>query len=105
MMNDQDIKKIAKMAKIYIPESELAHYRDINDILTMIEQMDKINTDAVEAMSHPLEIIQRLRDDTITEHNERTRWQKVASNVEAGIYLVPQVFDQVCDHVTHDTKE
>ncbi len=95
-MNLDEIKKIAHMARIRLSDEELPKYQDINDILEMVAQISEIDTSNIEPMAHPIEMSQRLREDIVTETNQRDQLQKFApNNVEAGIYLVPQVVDQL----------
>lgn len=56
--------------------------------------MNQVNTEAVQAIAHPLDISQRLRKDTITEENLRDKYQQIAPQVEAGLYLVPKVIEE-----------
>jgi len=89
-----EIKRIARLAKIGIPDDKIKNYLDINPILELTHQINQINTTSVEPLSHPLEISQRLRPDMVTEVNHRTELQAIAPhNIEAGLYLVPQVLD------------
>ena len=93
-MNDEEIKKIARAARIKIGDEDIDKYRDINDILHFVAQIDTVDTENIDAMSHPLNISQRLREDTVTEINQRDILQSVAPHVEAGVYLVPQVIEE-----------
>jgi aspartyl-tRNA(Asn)/glutamyl-tRNA(Gln) amidotransferase subunit C len=56
-------------------------------------QMSELNTDNVSPMAHPLDQIQRLRPDVVTEHNQREHFQAIAPQVEDGLYLVPKVIE------------
>jgi aspartyl-tRNA(Asn)/glutamyl-tRNA(Gln) amidotransferase subunit C len=67
--------------------------RDLSRILEFVEQMNKVNTTGIKPMAHPLEAIQRLRPDEITETNQREIFQSGAPQIEAGVYLVPKVID------------
>ena len=40
---------------------------NIEKILNLVDEMNKVNTDEVEPMSHPLNLKQFMRDDKITE--------------------------------------
>ena len=94
-MNRNEIAKIARMARIRITEDEMDKYTDINNILKLYEQINEINTKNIEPMAHPLEILQRLRNDEITEKNERDYLQAIASgHIEEGLYLVPEVIEE-----------
>jgi aspartyl-tRNA(Asn)/glutamyl-tRNA(Gln) amidotransferase subunit C len=44
-------------------------------------------------MSHPQEVMQRLRDDAVTESDQRAGFQQAAPRVEDGLYLVPKVIE------------
>jgi aspartyl-tRNA(Asn)/glutamyl-tRNA(Gln) amidotransferase subunit C len=55
--------------------------------------MNTVNTEGVVPMSHPLEVVQRLREDTVTERDQRDEFQKVAPATRDGLYLVPRVIE------------
>ncbi len=61
--------------------------------LNFVEQMDKENTDNIEPFFNPLDRGARLRPDMVTEHDQRAAFQAIAPQVEAGLYLVPQVIE------------
>ena len=67
--------------------------RQISDILEMIQQLEKVNTDDIEPMAHPLNMKQRLRMDEVTEENQRDLYQENAVEFEQGFYKVPKVID------------
>lgn len=93
-VTNQDVQKIAHLARIEIPESELTPLNDqLNAILDLVDQLNTINTDNVTPLAHPLEAKQGLRDDTINTENQRDNYLSLAPNAEAGLYLVPQVIE------------
>jgi aspartyl-tRNA(Asn)/glutamyl-tRNA(Gln) amidotransferase subunit C len=47
----------------------------------------------VEPLAHPLEMTQRLREDTVTETDQHDHFQAIAPQVEADLYLVPKVIE------------
>ena len=57
------------------------------------EEMQAVNTDGVEPMSHPQELAQRLREDAVSETDRRAAYQSIAPQTEAGLYLVPKVIE------------
>ena len=65
----------------------------LNDILAMVDQMGAVDTTGVEPMSHPQEATQRLREDRVTETDQRELFQSIAPAVEDGLYLVPKVIE------------
>jgi aspartyl-tRNA(Asn)/glutamyl-tRNA(Gln) amidotransferase subunit C len=88
------VQKIALLARLRITAEEAQRYADsLSRILGLIEQMNAVNTDGVAPMAHPSESPLRLREDQVTEPNERDKFQAVAPAVEAGLYLVPKVIE------------
>jgi len=55
--------------------------------------MQSVDTASVEPMSHSQSVTQRLRDDIVTESDQRPLFQTLAPQVEEGLYLVPQVIE------------
>lgn len=95
-MNITEIKKIAQLARIEINPSDAEHYaNEISHILHLGDQMNAVDTSTIEPLAHPLDINQRLRDDTVTATNQRDYLQHGAPAVDAGLYLVPKVLDEV----------
>ncbi|HSW93194.1 MAG TPA: Asp-tRNA(Asn)/Glu-tRNA(Gln) amidotransferase subunit GatC [Gammaproteobacteria bacterium] len=93
-LTSDDIKKIAHLARLDFSEADTALYtKQLSNILHFIEQMNQADTRKVEAVAHSLDLTQRLRQDTVSEKDERDLFQSIAPRVEAGLYLVPKVID------------
>lgn len=89
-----DVKKIAHLARLNMNEADLAAYtKQLSTILDFVEQMNQADTTGIEPLAHSLEFSQRLRPDQITEVDQRAAFQTIAPQVEAGLYLVPQVIE------------
>ena len=90
-----EMKKIAHLARLNLSEADLTLYTpQLSNILHFIEQMNKTDTAHIEPLAHPLDISQRLRPDNITEPNLRDKYQRIAPQTEAGLYLVPKVIEE-----------
>jgi len=89
-----DVKKVARLARLEVSEQEAqtAHFQ-LTNIFGLIAEMQAVDTRGIEPMSHAQDVTQRLREDTVTESNQRELFQSVAPQVEAGLYLVPQVIE------------
>jgi aspartyl-tRNA(Asn)/glutamyl-tRNA(Gln) amidotransferase subunit C len=89
-----DVRRIADLAYIETNEEE-AHVvlAQLSDIFNLIEQMQAVDTSGVEPMSHAQDVTQRLRDDIVTESDQRELFQVIAPQVEEGLYLVPKVIE------------
>lgn len=93
-LTKDDVKKIAHLARLNMPEEDLAHFTpQLAGILDLVKQMNKTNTSHIVPLAHPLDLSQRQRPDVVTEFNQRAEAQAIAPQVEAGLYLVPKVID------------
>lgn len=93
-LNDDDIRNIAWLARLTIKEADIPKYsEELSKVLGLVEQMNEIDTDAVTPMAHPTDASQRLRDDKVTEPDQREHFQENAPLAENGLYLVPKVIE------------
>lgn len=93
-LDREQVRKIAHLARLHITEQEVGAYAEtLSRILGLIEQMNAVDTTGVTPMAHPNEASLRLREDTVTETNQREKFQQIAPAVEAGLYLVPKVIE------------
>ncbi|MGB5397132.1 MAG: Asp-tRNA(Asn)/Glu-tRNA(Gln) amidotransferase subunit GatC [Gammaproteobacteria bacterium] len=93
-LDAEQVKKIAHLARLKIDESDVPGYvTNLGNILHMFEQMNAVDTSKVVPMSHPLDAVQRLREDEVRETNQREVFQRIAPSTENGLYLVPRVIE------------
>lgn len=93
-LDAEQVKKIAYLARLEINEADIPGYAEtLSSILDLVDQMAAVNTDDVEPMAHPMDASQRLREDVVTESNQREHFQSVAPATEDGLYLVPKVIE------------
>ena len=93
-LDAEQVKKIAHLARLEINEADIPGYAEtLTSILDLVDQMAAVNTDDVEPMAHPMDASQRLREDVVTECNQREHFQSVAPATEDGLYLVPKVIE------------
>ncbi len=93
-LSAEDVKRIAKLARIRVNEAEVAAYQaQLNGIFGLIEEMQAVDTNGIEPMSHAQDLFQRLRADVVSEPDRRAAFQTVAPQTENGLYLVPKVIE------------
>ena len=93
-LSTQDVEKVARLARLAMDAKEIETARSqLSGIFDLIAEMKAVNTDGVEPMSHSQDVTQRLREDKVTETNQREAFQAVAPQVEQGLYLVPKVIE------------
>lgn len=89
-----DIRRVAQIARLGIAEEEEAAFADsLAYLFGLIDEMAAADTDGVDALAHPLDFRQRLRDDVVAESDQRETFQALAPHVENGLYLVPKVIE------------
>lgn len=89
-----DVQKVARLARLAMNETEIEAARSqLSGIFDLIAEMQAVDTRGIAPMSHAQDLAQRLRDDTVTEADQRQLFQSVAPQVERGLYLVPQVIE------------
>ena len=90
----EDVKRVAHLARLAVDETEARAVLDrLSGVFGLIEQMQAVDTRGIEPMSHALDLVQRLREDKVTENDQRSEFQAVAPQVESGLYLVPKVIE------------
>ena len=89
-----DVGRIAQLARIEVTEAEARQVlSQLQAIFGLIEELQSVDTQGIEPMSHAQDLILRLRADVVTEPDQHDRFQSVAPQVEAGLYLVPKVIE------------
>jgi aspartyl-tRNA(Asn)/glutamyl-tRNA(Gln) amidotransferase subunit C len=94
----QDVNRIAHLARLELSVAEQGPMLDqLNGFFSIVEQMDAVDTRGVEPLYTPLSAVQavalRLRDDVVTESDDRQANQRSAPAVEDGLFLVPKVIE------------
>ncbi len=93
-LKNEDVRSIAQLARLQISDAEVVQLTtDLSNILALAEQMKAVDTTGVKPMAHPLDAVQRLRDDKVTETDQREKFQRIAPDVENGLYRVPKVIE------------
>lgn len=93
-LTNADVQKVARLARLAMTEAEIESARSqLSGIFTLIAEMQAVDTTGITPMSHAQDVSQRLREDVVSEADQRELFQSIAPQVEAGLYLVPQVIE------------
>ena len=93
-LTERDVEKIARLARLRVTDAERTEVTArLGSILGMVDRLQAAATTGVEPMAHPLDAVQPLREDRVTESNHRDDYQRIAPAVEHGLYLVPRVIE------------
>lgn len=97
-LTSQDIARIANLARLELDaEHSNRMLQQLNGFFDIVEQMNAVDTAGVEPLAHPTAVMERvalrLRDDVVSEPNQREANQQSAPAVERGLFLVPKVIE------------
>ena len=93
-LTPEDLASIAHLARLEIDPAEVDEYvAKLGSILDLVAQLDSVDTSSVLPMAHPLNMVQRLRPDEVTESDHREQYQQNAADVSHGLYRVPRVIE------------
>jgi aspartyl-tRNA(Asn)/glutamyl-tRNA(Gln) amidotransferase subunit C len=93
-IDHKEVYRIARLARLRLGEDEAAAYAEtLSRILGLIERMNAVDTAGVEPMAHPTNMSLRLREDVVTETDQREKFLALAPAAEAGLFLVPKVIE------------
>lgn len=97
-LTSSDIARIANLARLELQNSESERMlTQLNGFFGIVEAMRAVDTSGIEPLAHPVATIQdialRLRDDAVSETNQREANQVSAPAVERGLFLVPKVIE------------
>ena len=95
-LTPNDVSRIAQLARLELqPAEQAAMLTQLNGFFGIVEQMSAVDTSGVEPLYTPLSAVQevtlRLRDDAVSETDQRESNQRSAPAVEDGLFLVPKV--------------
>jgi len=93
-LTTRDVEYIAHLARLEVSEDEIADYVDkLSNIIDLVAELGKLDTTDVVPMAHPLDMVQRLRPDEVTETDHRDDYQQNAPATGHGYYRVPKVIE------------
>jgi len=93
-LSPDQVRQVAHLARLELKNEQVEHYAtQLSNILGMVDRLTAVNTDGVSVMAHPLDMVQRLRPDVVTEPDQREAFQEHAPAVQDGLFLVPKVIE------------
>lgn len=93
-IDEERVLAVARLARLSLEPAEAARIRtDLQRILDMVEALQAAPADEVEPMAHPLDTVQPLRPDRVTEPDQREALMRGAPLARDGWFLVPRVIE------------
>ncbi|NQT26060.1 Asp-tRNA(Asn)/Glu-tRNA(Gln) amidotransferase subunit GatC [candidate division KSB1 bacterium] len=94
-ISDQDVEKIAQLAKLKITESEKESYRShLEEIVSYVEKLNELDTDDVDPTFSVQQRKQVLRPDETKPSLPREDALKNAPSQANGFFRVPKIISQ-----------
>jgi aspartyl-tRNA(Asn)/glutamyl-tRNA(Gln) amidotransferase subunit C len=84
--------RIAHLARLALDNPEDLR-KDLSQIVSMVDQIQAVDTTGISPMSHPFDTGLNQRPDLVTEPNQWPELKALAPKTEAGLFLVPQVME------------
>ncbi len=92
MITKEDVKHVAKLARLELTEDEIEKYsKQLGDILKYVEQMNEVDTTNVEPMPHAIPVTNVMREDVVKYEQTREELMQNAPVKEDGFFRVPKI--------------
>lgn len=94
-VSKKDVDYIKELARLRVSEEEAEGLvKDLNSILKYVEQLNEVDTDAVEMLVNPLYIENIYREDVVEESLSSEDFLKNAPERVEDYLKVPSVIDR-----------
>jgi aspartyl-tRNA(Asn)/glutamyl-tRNA(Gln) amidotransferase subunit C len=93
-VDEATVRRIARLARIKITEAEAKGLvKELSGILNWVEQLDEVDTSAVEPMTRVVPIELKKREDVVTDGGKAGDILKNAPMTEDGFFVVPKIVE------------
>ena len=93
-ISPEEVNDLCVLSRLEITLAEMHGVAaKLSEIVAMVDVLQAVDTAGVMPMAHPLDRVQRLREDRVTESDRHHRYQRNAPRVERDLYLVPRVIE------------
>lgn len=92
MIGKEDVKHVAKLARLELTEEEIEKYsKQLDEIIKYVEQMNEVDTTGVEPMPHPIPVYNVMREDEVKYEQTKEELMSNAPFEEDGFFRVPKI--------------
>ncbi|MBM6614370.1 Asp-tRNA(Asn)/Glu-tRNA(Gln) amidotransferase subunit GatC [Desemzia sp. RIT804] len=93
-VTEKDIRHVAKLAKLEIPDDEIKKFTEQMDkIIEMVEQLSELDTENVPVMTHGMETYSVMREDKAIPGTDREKLFENVKTEKDGLIKVPAIMD------------
>lgn len=89
-----DLDRLARLARLALTADERsALASSLDDVLSMVSALREVDVNGITPMAHPHDATLRLRADEVTETDRQSALERIAPQMQGGLYLVPKVIE------------
>ena len=91
-INSKDVRKVAQLARLDIPEEEINTYtKQLEKILGYVAQLEQVNTTDIPPTTRAVEVLNVTREDTVINTSVREELLDLAPQREGDFFRVPKI--------------
>ena len=92
-ITDETIEDVGILAKLELSDEEKERAKkDMNEMLDYVGKLSELDTTNVEAMSHTFPVSNVMREDVVTNGDDKDNMLKNAPESNGDAYIVPETF-------------
>lgn len=89
-----DLDRLARLARLALTAEERSALAcSLDDVLSMVSALREVDVNGITPMAHPHDATLRLRADEVTETDRQSALERIAPQMQGGLYLVPKVIE------------
>ncbi len=89
-----DIEKVARLARLELSEEEKVTFgNQLEQILTYMEQLNRLDTSGVEPTSHAIPIYNVFREDDVRPSFPQEEVLGIGPDEQDGLFKVPRIIE------------
>lgn len=93
-IEENDIIKVAKLARLELSPDEKDEFsRQLSGIIEYVEKINELDTSAVGAADHIVEVNNVFRKDVVKNSIQRQELEKIAPDFQGGYIVVPKIIE------------
>ena len=94
-ISSDEVKKVAKLARLELNESEIQkHAEQLENILGYINQLEKIDTENIPCTTRAIEVVNVLRKDEKKDYENSEELLDLAPSRENQFFKVPKIISE-----------
>ena len=93
-LSQEQVAQVALLARLEVQPAQVERYsKELSTILDLVDELQNAQVGDAEPMAHPMEMVQRMRADVVSETDRREVFQANSPAVDNGLFLVPKVIE------------